>query len=81
MHNIYVVDQERNVAESILSMCMDITSKTNDNGKARRDLAMICNCPTLELNERGGKPRAPYCLKVKDRKNLKFPDGYAARLK
>jgi hypothetical protein len=37
---------------------------------------------------RGGKPRAPFCLEVKDRKEvmrwmkrLKFPDGYAAGLK
>jgi hypothetical protein len=60
-----------------------------DNFKARRDIAYICNRPTLELTESGGKPRAPFCQNVKDRKEvmrwmkkLKFPDGYtAARLK
>jgi hypothetical protein len=44
--------------------------------------------PVISIDERGGKPRAPFCLKVKDRKEvmrwmkrLKFPDGYAAGLK
>jgi hypothetical protein len=85
MHNLDVMHQERNVGESILSTCMGFTDKTKDNHKARRDLAQICNRPTLELNERGGKPRAPFCLKPKERKevmswmqDLKFPDGYAA---
>jgi hypothetical protein len=62
-------------------MCMDITGKIKDNFKAQRDIAD-------ELDERGGKPCAPFVLKVKDRKEvmrwmkrLKFPDGYAAGLK
>jgi hypothetical protein len=42
--------------------------KTKDNFKARRDIADICNHPSLELDERGVKQRAPFCLKVKDRK-------------
>jgi hypothetical protein len=85
MHNIDVMHQERNVGESILSTCMSFTDKTKDNHKARKDLALICNRPSLELKSRGGKPRAPFCLKARDRKevliwlkNLKFPDGYAA---
>jgi hypothetical protein len=83
MHNIDVMHQERNVGESILSTCMSFTDKTKDNHKARKDLALICNRPSLELKSRGGKPRAPFCLKARDRKevliwlkNLKFPDGY-----
>jgi hypothetical protein len=67
---------------------MDITGKIKDNFMARRDIADVCNRPSLELNERGGKPHAPFCLKVKDIKEvmrwikrLKFPDGYATRLK
>jgi hypothetical protein len=85
MHNIDVMHQERNVGESILSTCMSFTDKTKDNHKARKDLALICNRPSLELKSRGGKPHAPFCLKARDRKevliwlkNLKFPDGYAA---
>jgi hypothetical protein len=55
MHNIYVMHQERNVPESIISTCLDITGKTKDNFKARRDVADICNRPSLEVDERGGK--------------------------
>jgi hypothetical protein len=64
---------------------MDITGKIKDNFKARRDIAHVCNHPSLELDKRGDKPHALFCLKVKDRKEvmrwmkrLKFPDGYAA---
>jgi hypothetical protein len=88
MHNIAIMHQEHNVAESIISTCLDITGKTKDNFKARRDITHVCNCPPLELDERGGKLRAPFCLKVKDRKEvmrwmkrLKFPDGYTIGLK
>jgi hypothetical protein len=88
MHNIDVMHQERNVAESIVSTCLNIMGKTKNNFKARRDIEDICNRPSLELDERGGKRRAPFCLKVKDRKEvmrwikrLKFPDGYAAGVK
>jgi hypothetical protein len=66
----------------------DITDKTKDNFKAQRDIAHVCNRPSLELDEKGGKPRAPFCLKVKDEKEvmrwmkrLKFPDSYVAGLK
>jgi hypothetical protein len=75
--------QECNIDESILNSCMGFTDKTKDNDKARKDLAQICNRPNFELNERGGKLRAPFCLKPKERKevmswmqDLKFPDGY-----
>jgi hypothetical protein len=54
MHNIDVIHQERNVAESIVSTCLNIMGKTKDNFKARRDIADICNYPSLELDERGG---------------------------
>jgi hypothetical protein len=85
MHNIDVMHQERNVGESIISTCMDFADKTKDNLKARKDLAEICDRPSLHLTESGGKPRASFCLKPKQKKdvmrwlkNLKFPDGYAA---
>ena len=80
MHNIDVMHQEHNVAESIGMTCMDFTDKTKDNRKARKDLAAICHRPSLHLTESGGKPRAPFCLKPIERKevmrsmkNLKFP--------
>jgi hypothetical protein len=88
MHNIDVIHQERNIVESIISACLDITGKTKDNFKARRDIADICNRASLELDERGGKQCVPFCLKVKDKKEvmrwmkgLKFSNGYAAGLK
>jgi hypothetical protein len=55
MHNIDVMHQERNVTESNVSTCMNIAGKTKDNFKAQRDIADICNRPSLELDERGGK--------------------------
>jgi hypothetical protein len=88
MHNIDVMHQECNVAESIVSTCLNITGKTKDNFKARRDITDICNRPSLELDERGDKRHAPFCLKVKDRKEvmrwmkrLKFLDGCAIGVK
>jgi hypothetical protein len=48
-HNIDVMHQERNVAESIISMCFDIKDRTKDNIKARKDLAEICDRPALEI--------------------------------
>jgi hypothetical protein len=61
---------------------MTFMDKTKDNHNARKDLAQLCNWPSLELKSSGGKPRAPFCLKPKERievliwlQNLKFPDG------
>jgi hypothetical protein len=70
MHNIDVIHQERSVGGSILSTCMSFTDKTKDNHKARKDLALICNRPSLELKSHGGKPRVPFCLKARDRKEV-----------
>jgi hypothetical protein len=85
MHNIDVMHQECNIGESILSTCMAFIDNTKDNYKVRKDLAQLCNQPSLELKSSGGKPRAPFCLKHKERKevliwlqNPKFPHGYAA---
>jgi hypothetical protein len=68
MHNIDLMHQEHNVGESIISMCMEFTDRTKDNVKARKDLAQICNQPSLELTESGGKPRAAFCMKSKQKK-------------
>jgi hypothetical protein len=84
MHNINVMHQKCNVGESILSTCMTFVDKTKDNQKTRKDSAQLCNRSSLKLKSSGGKPRAPFCLKPKERKevliwlqNLKFSDGYA----
>jgi hypothetical protein len=56
--------QERNVADSIISMVFYFKDKTKDNLKARQNLAEIYIRPTLNLrtNQAGhmGKPRAKY---------------------
>jgi hypothetical protein len=65
-HNLDVMHQERNIAESIISMVFYFKDKTKDNLKARQDLAEIYFRPTLNLrpNQAGhmGKPRAKYYL-------------------
>jgi hypothetical protein len=77
--------QESNFCQALINTCMDFPDKTKDNDKARMDLAVICDRPTQVLRENGGKPKADYCLKPKQRKevmkwmkDIKFPDGYAA---
>jgi hypothetical protein len=84
MHNIDVMHQERNVVKNIISTCMNFAEKTKDNLKARRDLSEIYNRPTLELMDNGGNPCAPFCLKLRENKQvmrwlkiLKFSNSYA----
>jgi hypothetical protein len=84
--------QERNVAESIISMCFDVTGFLKDNINARKDLTDLFNHPLLEpkINAKGNlkRIRAPYCLKSAERneilrwlKKLKFLDHYASKIK
>jgi hypothetical protein len=68
MHNIDVMHREHNVGESILSTCMAFAEKTKDNHKVRKDLAQLCNQPSLELKSSGGKSCTPFCLKPKGKK-------------
>jgi hypothetical protein len=84
--------RERNVAESIMSMCPNVTGFTKDNMNTRKDLAALCDRPSLEAkpNARGNlkRPKAPYYLKPTERKEvlrwlktLKFPNHYVANIK
>ena len=63
-HNIDLMHQERNVAESIISMCFDFTGLTKDNMNARKDLANLCDRPQHEVrlnaSDNESRPRAPY---------------------
>jgi hypothetical protein len=43
--------QECNVAESIISMCLDVTGFSKDNLNARKDLAVLCDRPSLEVKK------------------------------
>jgi hypothetical protein len=91
-HNIDWMHQERNIAESNISMCFDVTGFSKDNVNARKDLATHCNRSSLEpiINAKGNlkRPRAPYCLKPTERKEiprwlkkLMFLDCYASNIK
>ncbi|XP_066357918.1 uncharacterized protein [Miscanthus floridulus] len=90
-HNIDVMHNEKNVAEAIWNTCFDIKDKTKDNVKARQDIELLCDRPSLHLYKRNGKwqrPRAPYCIDKDDKikilnwfQELKFPDGYAANIR
>jgi hypothetical protein len=91
-YNIDLMHQERNIVEIIVSMCLDAIGFMKDNMNARKDLAALCDNPSLEakLNARGKlrRPKAPYCLKPTERKDvlrwlkiLKFSDRYAANIK
>jgi hypothetical protein len=75
-----------------MSMCLDVTSFMKDDVNARKDLAALCDRPSLEakLNARGKlrRPKASYCLKPTERKEvlrwlktLKFPDRYVSNIK
>jgi hypothetical protein len=71
-HNIDLMHQERNVACSLINMLFDVKDKTRDNLNARKDIAVHCDRPWLEVtvNAKGKecRPRAPYCLTTEDRK-------------
>jgi hypothetical protein len=84
--------QEHNIAESIISMCFDVTGFSKDKVNARKDLAALCSHPSLEAkrNAKGNlkRPQALYCLKLTKRKEtlrwlkkFKFPDRYASYIK
>jgi hypothetical protein len=75
-----------------MSMSLDVTVFMKDNMNTRKDLATLCDCPSLEvkLNARGElrRPKALYCIKLIERKEvlrllkvLKFLDCYAANIK
>jgi hypothetical protein len=77
--------------KSIISMCFDVTGFSKDNSNVRKDLAGLCNCTSLEpkrnAKENLKRPRAPYCLKPAERKEilrwlkkLKFLDHYASNI-
>jgi hypothetical protein len=84
--------QERNIAESIMSMSLDVTIFTKDNMNVRKDSSALCDHPLLEAKtnakENLSRPKAPYCLKLIERKEilkwlktLKFPDLYVTNIK
>jgi hypothetical protein len=49
---------------------MGFADNSKHNQKARKDLAQLCNRPTLELKSSVGKPHVTFCLKHKERKEV-----------
>jgi hypothetical protein len=45
------MQQERNVVESMMNMCLDVTDFTKDNMNARKHLAALCDRPSLEAKQ------------------------------
>jgi hypothetical protein len=62
-HNIDLMHQEYNGVEIIISMCFNVTGFSKDNMNARKDLATLCNHPSLKVKrnvtENLTRPRAP----------------------
>jgi hypothetical protein len=84
--------QECKVVESIMSMCLDVIGFMKDNMNAMKDLAALCDRPSLKVktNAKGNLSRnqAPFCLKLVVRKEilhclktLKFPGRYVENIK
>jgi len=81
---------EKNVFENIFNTIMDVKRKTNDNIKARLDIALFCNHTNMEFvcdGSRVAKPRASFVLEKKAQllvykwlKSLRFPDGHASNI-
>jgi hypothetical protein len=72
-HNIDFIHQERNVAESIIIMCFYVTGFLKDNVNARKDLADLCNHPSMEpkinAKENLKRTQAPYCPKPAEKRD------------
>jgi hypothetical protein len=73
-------------------MCFDVIGFSKNNVNVRKDLAALCNRPSIELkiNAKGNLKRthAPYYLRSTERKEivrllkkLKFSDRYASNIK
>jgi len=74
-HNIDVMHIEKNVAEALWTIIMDISEKSKDNPKARVDLTMLCDRPNQEMQpprarKTWRRPRAEFVLSRPQRKYL-----------
>jgi len=52
-----VINNEKNMAEATWNTCFDVSEKTKDNVKARQDLEILCNRPSLHLYSQNGSGR------------------------
>ncbi|XP_017428832.2 uncharacterized protein LOC108336898 [Vigna angularis] len=90
-HNLDVMHIEKNFFDNIFNTVMNVSAKTKDNEKARKDLPLYCARRDLELkakyNGRLLKPKANYILSKDEAKivcrwikELRMPDGYSSNL-
>jgi hypothetical protein len=90
-HNLDVMHIEKNFFDNVFNTVMNVTGKTKDNDKARKDLAKLCARGDLEMqplpNGKLAKPKATYSFTSEEAKlvckwikELKMPDGYASNL-
>jgi hypothetical protein len=66
--------QEQNVVKRTMIMCLDVTGFMKDKVNARKDLAALCDRPSLEAKPNAtGKlrrPKTPYWLKPTEGKEV-----------
>jgi len=89
-HNLDVMHIEKNMFENIFNTVMDVKGKTNDNIKARLDVALFCNRKNMKLvcdESRVAKPRANFVLEKNTQllvykwlNSLRFPDRHASNI-
>ena len=90
-HNLDVMHIEKNVCENILWTLLDVTGKTKDNLKARRDLQDMGLRKALhpQVQESGKVFLSPACFTMnrqhkdifcKVLKDVKVPDGYCSNI-
>ncbi|KAL0325577.1 UNVERIFIED_CONTAM: hypothetical protein Sradi_5127000 [Sesamum radiatum] len=88
LSSIEQVQFEKNVCDNILGTLMNISGKTKDNKRARRDLMDQGLKPNLHLQgESEDMPLASYTLSHDQKKifcdflsSVKFPDGFASNI-
>jgi hypothetical protein len=81
---------EKNIRDSLLGTLLNISGKTKDTLKARRDLCVMGIRKDLHLQQNGTftlMPHANYTLSKAEKtafldwlKGMKFPDGYASNI-
>jgi hypothetical protein len=89
-HNLDVMHIEKNIRDSLLGTLLNISGKTKDTLKARRDLCVMGIRKDLHLQQNGtftSMPHANYTLSKAEKtafldwlKGMKFLDGYASNI-
>jgi len=90
-NNLDVMHIEKNFFDNIFNTVMNVSGKTKDNDKARRDIGLYCRCKDLQFKSQDNgkwlKPKTNYTI-TKDEskivfcsiKELRMLDGYSLNL-